>query len=104
MFKFRNYEQCEFIVNKDVYGNISISIQDLATDTFLYQLTENFAFPIVENMVVFKQAPFVFQFLAQMQKDGLLVGGLQRRTAKGMQLLMGRIAPDDMRLRRAAHA
>lgn len=74
-----------------MYGNLSISIQDMDTDTFLYQLTQDIPYPINSDIVIFKDAPFLLQFLTQMQKEGLLIKGLQRRTFEGKVILLGRI-------------
>lgn len=103
MFKFRNYEKCEFVVGKNMNGNLSVSVYSIDKNLFLYQLTEDIPYPINQGMVVFKEAPFVFQFLAQMQESGILLGGLQRLTSKdGEKFLMGRIANGEQRTQRAS--
>ena len=89
MFNFKGFI-CEFITSRNILGNISISVY-ADNGVFLYQLTDDVPFPLAEDLVVFKEAPFVFQFLAQLQNEGILVGGLERRTIAGKGMLLGKV-------------
>ena len=76
MFVFSG-RNCKFVTPCNLYGNRDILV--LTEDgEFLYQLTEEIHRPIPQDTVVFKAAPFIYQFLVQIQNSGLLHGKLER--------------------------
>ena len=57
----------------------------------MYQLTEDVSIPLAEDVVLLKKAPFIYQFLAQMQNEGILIDMPVPYALNGKEFLLGKL-------------